>query len=888
MVTTWPLIGRDADLDVLERHLSPTSSTAGVVLDGPAGVGKTTLVREAASRCRTAGATVRWLAGTQTSRSLPFGAVAQHVRLPDGLDAARALRFAADSLLDRDTDRALIVAVDDAHLLDPLSATLVHQLALSGAARLIVSIRSGEPAPDAVTALWKDRHVERRTVGPLTPRQSAAATESYLDGPLDRQSAQRLWSLSEGNPLYLRQLVESWVENGSLRPVTGVWRATGRSTVSGELADVLSTRIGRLGPDVQRVVALLSCCEPLPASVLTSMTVGGALEAAERLGVVGVSRDGGTVRLAHPLFGEVIRSRTPTLAGRRLRGELASALEAGAAATDASERIRRATLAVDGDVDAEAASLVQGSWDAMLLGDLPLGERLARAAVGNGRSPGSDDVEEDFESVLALGYAVSWQGRGQEAEDLLAPLTRGAGDEVDDVRATIPRVANMFWTMHRPAAADEVLDSALGRVSDPVLLDELRGLRAALTFVRGGAAEAAVAATRILAAPGRSDRARTWAAAALSPALAVLGRCADAVELGRRSNQIATSGETSVLRQSIATGEMLGLLTLGDVRGARAATERHTVLAAGELCAGAFAAMFAGWTELAAGHVDKAERALGEAVAAFSLGDPADWTFVARTALVRAQVMTGHVDKARATLALAVEGYRDSAAFFGPELLLARGWEAAGSGRPIEALAHTRRAADLSRGRGQWGLEVHARHTAARFGDRSVGTRLTALTRLVQGTAVRQLAAHATALAAGDPVALLTSARGLRDADLGAAAVDAAAQAIVVARHNGDQVAETAARTFVDDLLSTLGPIVTPALAMVPVSTLTAREREVTVLVARGLSNRDIAARLVVSVRTVEGHIYRACHKLQVEDRAALAALARPRSDIVQAQKVNE
>ena len=94
--------------------------------------------------------------------------------------------------------------------------------------------------------------------------------------------------------------------------------------------------------------------------------------------------------------------------------------------------------------------------------------------------------------------------------------------------------------------------------------------------------------------------------------------------------------------------------------------------------------------------------------------------------------------------------------------------------------------------------------------------------------------------------------------------------------------------TFVDDLRSTLGAIETPALAMVPLSALTTREREVTVLVARGLSNRDIAARLVVSVRTVEGHIYRACHKLQVEDRAGLAALARPRSDIVQAHTVNE
>ncbi|HWN31359.1 MAG TPA: helix-turn-helix transcriptional regulator, partial [Pseudonocardia sp.] len=70
----------------------------------------------------------------------------------------------------------------------------------------------------------------------------------------------------------------------------------------------------------------------------------------------------------------------------------------------------------------------------------------------------------------------------------------------------------------------------------------------------------------------------------------------------------------------------------------------------------------------------------------------------------------------------------------------------------------------------------------------------------------------------------------------------------------------------------------TPALragtATLPIS---AREREVATLADAGLSNREIAARLHVSVRTVEGHIYRACTRLGLTDRAALASLvARP------------
>ena len=53
------------------------------------------------------------------------------------------------------------------------------------------------------------------------------------------------------------------------------------------------------------------------------------------------------------------------------------------------------------------------------------------------------------------------------------------------------------------------------------------------------------------------------------------------------------------------------------------------------------------------------------------------------------------------------------------------------------------------------------------------------------------------------------------------------------------------------------------------------REREIASLAAQGLSNREIADRLVVSPRTVEGHIYRACTKLGLSDRKGLASLIR-------------
>ena len=105
-------------------------------------------------------------------------------------------------------------------------------------------------------------------------------------------------------------------------------------------------------------------------------------------------------------------------------------------------------------------------------------------------------------------------------------------------------------------------------------------------------------------------------------------------------------------------------------------------------------------------------------------------------------------------------------------------------------------------------------------------------------------------------------------------AADAAAQAALAFHAAGQRRAGVQAAATADRLATACGGIHTPALILaahpLPLST---REREIANLVAAGLSNRDIAERLVVSTRTVEGHIYRACIKLDVSDRDGLAAL---------------
>ena len=64
------------------------------------------------------------------------------------------------ALAERAGGRRLVLCVDDGHLLDDASAALVHQLVAAGEAFAVVTLRSGEPVPDAVRALWKDELCE--------------------------------------------------------------------------------------------------------------------------------------------------------------------------------------------------------------------------------------------------------------------------------------------------------------------------------------------------------------------------------------------------------------------------------------------------------------------------------------------------------------------------------------------------------------------------------------------------------------------------------------------------------------------------------------------------------------------------------------------------------
>jgi DNA-binding NarL/FixJ family response regulator len=324
-------------------------------------------------------------------------------------------------------------------------------------------------------------------------------------------------------------------------------------------------------------------------------------------------------------------------------------------------------------------------------------------------------------------------------------------------------------------------------------------------------------------------------------------------------------------------GDVLALTSIGELDLAdRRAADYAEFSSSGQRLAWAIAKVNGGLVAVYRGKFPDAISALEQAVAAMAAEVAMTWRLPARTLLAKAYAALGRADEAERVLADAAEHSGQHMAVHSPQLMVARSWLAAAKGLERRAVELALAAADLAHKVGQYAVEAEALHHAARFGDRTIAGRLAALAEHVQGRMVTLQARHAAAVAAADGHALDAVSVEFEDAGLLLSAADSSAQAVALHDRAGQrrESLESAARA--QHLANECGGAATPAIksAAHPLP-VTFREREIAMLVAAGLSNREIAERLTVSVRTVEGHVYRACSKLDVADRDQLAQLMR-------------
>jgi DNA-binding CsgD family transcriptional regulator len=844
-----------------------------VVLAGEAGIGKTRLAREALARAEAAGWEVEWLAATRAAASIPFGAVS-HLLPPAerlGDDRLDTLRRAAELLAERSRGRPLLLGVDDAHLLDDASAALVHQLAFRGLAVVVATVRTGEPAPDPVIALWKDGLARRLDLSELPPSATAELLERALGGPVDGVTRKEVGRITGGNPLYLRELVLGGLESGALHQVDKVWRWRGKLAGATRLAELVQARLGTLDEEARDAVELVAWGEPLGVGVLERLVGKDAVQAAEDGGLLVLERSGRRVlaRLAHPLYGEVLRAVLPLSRARAVAERLAAALGAGALRRR-DDLLRVGAWQLEAGVASNPNLLLEAARQAVARFDHELTERLARAAVDAGGGP---------TAVRVLAETLEWQGRHAEAVAVMdgEPPAQGA----ERARWASIQAGNLYWGLERTAEAEEILQQAAVAEEGG---EEAVAMLAWILLFDGRLLEAVAVAGRVLDRPQAPAQALVWAATAAVPALGSLGRLSEALAVADRG-----LAEAGAHPQDLPWGEtQLNLVRCQVLLGAGRLAEASAIAEAGYQAAVADGssertggwAGFRGLVAKAEGRVATAEAWLREAVALLDEQDPYRFMRWCLAELASVAALAGDQEAAVGWLDRADARAGEANRYFDPWVELDKAWVAAAAGELTRAIDLATQAADMARASKQYTLEAAALHDVARLGaPAGVRRRLEELAGLLEGRLAALLASSAVALAADDGAAL--DRVGAAFQDLGALLLAAEVKAAAARAHRaaGRDASANASQERAAALAPACQDARTPGLGpAMPLSVLTPREREVAMLAAAQASSREIATRLQLSVRTVDNHLGRVYAKLGVSSRAQLATLLEVRA----------
>jgi hypothetical protein len=402
--------------------------------------------------------------------------------------------------------------------------------------------------------------------------------------------------------------------------------------------------------------------------------------------------------------------------------------------------------------------------EALRLGDLELAEKLARSALAR---------SESLAARLVLAQAVAWQGRGREADEILAEVDPGSLSEADLMAWALPRAANQFWMLSEPTQAIAFLHTVRNRASAPAARATLDGLGATFAMNAGTPLRALRLAEEVLASPHADDVAIGWAASAAALSSARTGRFARVDDLAA---QALSAGHPGLLRFTCGFGRVSALLMAARFDEAGALAQRYADSAERKDPGRAIGELLVSYVWIAQGDFDAAVALLGRAADALA---PTGYSWGPLALMLLAQALGQQGDQIGAAKALSAAQSRHGmkSALFTPELALARAWSKAARNDAQEAIDAAREAVAAAERGGQSAVALRALQDSVRLGDARAIYRAQRIAGEVDCVLGRLTLSHARALTDGDAAALNEVAGELADVGMRPAAADAARQA---------------------------------------------------------------------------------------------------------------